>query len=208
MRERVFKRKVLDANILKEMHANNVVYSKHSKDRFIPFRFNKFGYVECKIFKKILNFPSNTTFFGGTGCKKLMELLSEIVIDSRSSKIALNRHYALTRLQWCDRTLRHNLKILEEIGFLTAFKNKKGYVFLSMHDFTKIENYEHSGLNGESNLPNNFFLGICGYLKKLFKKLKDRVFKLLNKHGAFFLKIPKHFQMQNFNNIFFGVCVC
>ncbi|MCQ2810188.1 hypothetical protein JT098_07370 [Helicobacter pylori] len=71
-----------------------------------------------------------------------------------------------------------------------------------MHDFTKIESYEHSGLNGESNLPNSFFLGICGYLKKLFKKLKDRVFKLLNKHGAFFLKIPKHFQMQNFNNIF------
>ncbi|WP_100972700.1 hypothetical protein KVD47_06780 [Helicobacter pylori] len=202
MRERVFKRKVLDANILKEMHVNNVCYSKHSKDRFIPFRFDKFGYVECKLFKKILNFPSNTTFFGGTGCKKLMELLSEIVIDSRSSKIALNRHYALTRLQWCDRTLRHNLKILEEKGFLTAFKNKKGYVFLFMRDFTKIEGYEHLGLNGESNLPNNFFLGICGYLKKLFKKLKDRVFKLSNKHGVFFLKIPKHFQMQNFNNIF------
>ncbi|MFP6244018.1 hypothetical protein ACLGD4_02995 [Helicobacter pylori] len=35
MQERVFKRKVLDANILKEMHANNVCYSKHSKDRFI-----------------------------------------------------------------------------------------------------------------------------------------------------------------------------
>ncbi len=118
MQERVFKRKVLDANILKEMHANNVCYSKHSKDRFIPFRFDKFGYVECKLFKKILNFSSNTTFFGGTGCKKLMELLSEIIIDSRSSKIALNRHYALTRLQWCDRTLRHNLQILEEIGFL------------------------------------------------------------------------------------------
>ncbi|GAA9857567.1 hypothetical protein VN0622_06420 [Helicobacter pylori] len=129
MQERVFKRKVLDANILKEMHANNVGYSKHSKDRFIPFRFDKSGYVECKLFEKILNFSSNTTFFGGTGCKKLMELLSEIVIDSRSSKIALNRHYALTRLQWCDRTLRHNLQILEEIGFLTAFKNKKGYVF-------------------------------------------------------------------------------
>lgn len=129
MQERVFKRKVLDANILKEMHANNVGYSKHSKDRFIPFRFDKFGYVECKFFKKILNFSSNTTFFGGTSCKKLMELLSEIVIDSRSSKIALNRYYALTRLQWCDRTLRHNLQILEEIGFLTAFKNKKGYVF-------------------------------------------------------------------------------
>ncbi|PDW93116.1 hypothetical protein BB394_05650, partial [Helicobacter pylori] len=153
---------------------------------------------ECKLFKKILNFPSNTTFFGGTGCKKLMELLSEIVIDSRSSKIALNRHYALTRLQWCDRALRHNLQILEKIGFLTAFKNKKGYVFLSMHDFTKIESYEHSGLNGESNLPNNFFLGICGYLKKLFKKLEHKVFKLKNKHGVFFLKIPKHFQMQNF----------
>lgn len=73
-----------------------------------------------------------------------------------------------------------------------------------MHDFTKIEDYEHSGLNGESNLPNNFFLGICGYLKKLFKKLKDRAFKLANKHGAFFLNIPKHFQMQNFNNIFFS----
>ncbi|GAA9948558.1 hypothetical protein VN0914_02800 [Helicobacter pylori] len=74
---------------------------------------------------------------------------------------------------------------------------------MSMHDFTKIEDYEHSGLNGESNLPNNnFFLGICGYLKKLFKKLKDRAFKLANKHGAFFLNIPKHFQMQNFNNIF------
>ncbi|OOP91381.1 hypothetical protein, partial [Helicobacter pylori] len=185
MREIVFKRKVLDANILKEMHANNVCYSKHSKDKFIPFRFNKFGYVECKLFKKILNFPSNTTFFGGTGCKKLMELLSEIVIDSRSSKIALNRHYALTRLQWCDRALRHNLQILEKIGFLTAFKNKKGYVFLSMHDFTKIESYEHSGLNGESNLPNNFFLGICGYLKKLFKKLEHKVFKLKNKHGVF-----------------------
>ncbi|GAA8681206.1 hypothetical protein Kyoto142A_09510 [Helicobacter pylori] len=202
MQERVFKRKVLDANILKEMHANNVGYSKHSKDRFIPFRFDKSNYVECKLFKKILNFSSNTTFFGGTGCKKLMELLSEIVIDSRSSKIALNRHYALTRLQWCDRTLRHNLQILEEIGFLTAFKNKKGYVFLSMHDFTKIEDYEHSGLNGESNLPNNFFLGICGYLKKLFKKLKDRAFKLANKHGVFFLNIPRYFQMQNFNNIF------
>ncbi|GAA6841407.1 hypothetical protein AOH221_03720 [Helicobacter pylori] len=52
MQERVFKRKVLDANILKEMHANNVGYSKHSKDRFIPFRFDKFGYVECKFFKK------------------------------------------------------------------------------------------------------------------------------------------------------------
>ncbi|WP_120841782.1 hypothetical protein [Helicobacter pylori] len=51
MQERVFKRKVLDANILKEMHANNVCYSKHSKDRFIPFIFDKFGYVECKIFK-------------------------------------------------------------------------------------------------------------------------------------------------------------
>ncbi|GCF04824.1 hypothetical protein HPK22_01656 [Helicobacter pylori] len=153
-----------------------------------------------------MNFSSNTTFFGGTGCKKLMELLSEIVIDSRSSKIALNRHYALTRLQWCDRTLKHNLQILEEIGFLTAFKNKKGYVFLSMHDFTKIEDYEHSGLNGESNLPNNFFLGICGYLKKLFKKLKDRAFKLANKHGVFFLNIPKHFQMQNFNNIFWSLC--
>ncbi|GAA8716945.1 hypothetical protein HpHA136_02770 [Helicobacter pylori] len=164
MQERVFKRKVLDANILKEMHANNVGYSKHSKDRFIPFRFDKFGYVECKLFKKILNFSSNTTFFGGTGCKKLMELLSEIVIDSRSSKIALNRHYALTSLN--------------------------------------IEDYEHSGLNGESNLPNNFFLGICGYLKKLFKKLKDRAFKLANKHGVFFLNIPKYFQMQNFNNIF------
>lgn len=71
-----------------------------------------------------------------------------------------------------------------------------------MHDFTKIENYEHSGLNGESNLPNNFFLGICGYLKKIFKKSKDRTFKLANKHGVFFLNIPKHFQMQNFNNIF------
>ncbi|GAA8255648.1 hypothetical protein HpBT157_02870 [Helicobacter pylori] len=164
MQERVFKRKVLDANILKEMHANNVGYSKHSKDRFIPFRFDKIGYVECKLFKKILNFSSNTTFFGGTGCKKLMELLSEIVIDSRSSKIALNRHYALTSLN--------------------------------------IEDYEHSGLNGESNLPNNFFLGICGYLKKLFKKLKDRAFKLANKHGVFFLNIPKYFQMQNFNNIF------
>lgn len=53
MRERVFKRKVLDANILKEMHANNVCYSKHSKDRFIPFRFDKSRYVECKLFKKI-----------------------------------------------------------------------------------------------------------------------------------------------------------
>ncbi|WQY13233.1 hypothetical protein KVK20_04815 [Helicobacter pylori] len=49
MRERVFKRKVLDANILKEMHANNVSYSKYSKDRFVPFRFNKFGYVEFDI---------------------------------------------------------------------------------------------------------------------------------------------------------------
>lgn len=78
--------------------------------------------------------------------------------------------------------------------------------FLSMHDFTKIEDYEHSGLNGESNLPNNFFLGICGYLKKLFKKLKDRAFKLANKHSAFFLNIPKHFQMQNFNNIFWSLC--
>ncbi|GAA9219486.1 hypothetical protein HpHA210_11490 [Helicobacter pylori] len=73
---------------------------------------------------------------------------------------------------------------------------------MSMHDFTKIEDYEHLGLNGESNLPNNFFLGICGYLKKLFKKLEDRAFKLANKHGVFFLNIPKHFQMQNFNNIF------
>ncbi|PDW36427.1 hypothetical protein BB423_07995, partial [Helicobacter pylori] len=146
--------------------------------------------------------PSNTTFFGGAGCKKLMELLCEIVIDSRSSKIALNRHYALTRLQWCDRALRHNLQILEKIGFLTAFKNKKGYVFLSMHDFTRLKDYEHSGLNGESNLSNNFFLGICGYLKKLFKKLEDKAFRLKNKHGVFFLKIPKHFQMQNFNNIF------
>ncbi len=45
MQERVFKRKVLDANILKEMHVNNVCYSKHSKDRFIPFRFDKFGCV-------------------------------------------------------------------------------------------------------------------------------------------------------------------
>ncbi|MGN8364423.1 hypothetical protein ACR9JY_03100 [Helicobacter pylori] len=48
MQERVFKRKVLDANILKEMHANNVCYSKHSKDRFIPFRFDKSRYVEGK----------------------------------------------------------------------------------------------------------------------------------------------------------------
>ncbi len=79
MQERVFKRKVLDANILKETHANNVCYSKHSKDRFIPLKFDKFGYVECKLFKKILNFPSNTTFFSGTGCKKLMELLCEIL---------------------------------------------------------------------------------------------------------------------------------
>ncbi|GAA6963776.1 hypothetical protein AOH362_04650 [Helicobacter pylori] len=77
---------------------------------------------------------------------------------------------------------------------------------MSMHDFTKIEDYEHSGLNGESNLPNNFFLGICGYLKKLFKKLKDRAFKLANKNGVFFLNIPKHFQMQNFNNIFWSLC--
>lgn len=62
-----------------------------------------------------------------------------------------------------------------------------------MYDFIKIENYEYLGLNGESNLFNSFFLGICGYLKKFFKKLKDRVFKFLIKYGVFFLKIFKYF---------------
>lgn len=77
------------------MYLNNVCYFKCLKDRFIFFKFDKFGYVECRFFKKILNFFSNIIFFGGIGCKKFMEFLSEIVIDFRSFKIVLNCYYVL-----------------------------------------------------------------------------------------------------------------
>lgn len=41
-----------------------------------------------------------------------------------------------------------------------------------MHDFTKIEDYEHSGLNGESNLPNNFFIRNLWVFEKTFQEIK------------------------------------
>ncbi|AAD07533.1 predicted coding region HP0455 [Helicobacter pylori 26695] len=75
-------------------------------------------------------------------------------------------------LQVVARTLRKNVNILEEQGFIEVIKGKQRYLYVYLKDYRELEGYNSVGANQKNNIPSPFFLQIMRFLEKFAKEIE------------------------------------
>ncbi|AFI06578.1 hypothetical protein [Helicobacter cetorum] len=158
-----------------EMFLDNVKFAKKTKN----FYFKDKEDIDVEIFKKAVHDRFYSTLFGGVGSRRLYRELCEIALSSKSNKIALSRHYYTQVHQCVDRSLRNAINDLEAQGLIEAIRNKPGYVYIYLKDFTKNKEFQGSNF-GKSNIPSPFFLKMINFLQKNAQRLKSVQYKVNN----------------------------
>lgn len=112
----------LDKDELNTLYRANLAYAKNTHEHFFKTKKD----LDYKIFNpSIMHEQSFISFVGGQGAKRLLDMLYKLAFNAKSNKIALDRHYAKMFLQIEARTLRKNVDILEEQGFIEVIKHKR-----------------------------------------------------------------------------------
>ncbi|BAW56355.1 integrase/recombinase [Helicobacter pylori] len=159
----------LDKDELNTLYRANLAYAKNTHEHFFKTKKD----LDYKIFNpSITHEQSFISFVGGQGAKRLLDMLYKLAFNAKSNKIALDRHYAKTFLQIVARTLRKNVNILEEQGFIEVIKNKQRYLYVYLKDYRELEGYNSVGANKKNNIPSPFFLQIMRFLEKFAKEIK------------------------------------
>ncbi len=70
--------------------------------------------------------------------------------------------------QCVDRSLRNAINDLEAQGLIEAVKNKPGYVYIYLKDFTKNKEFQGSKFN-KNTLPSPFFFKLLTFYKRTHK---------------------------------------
>ncbi|GAA9922631.1 hypothetical protein VN0844_03130 [Helicobacter pylori] len=159
----------LDKDELNILYRANLAYAKNTHEHFFKTKKD----LDYKIFNpSIMHEQRFISFVGGQGAKRLLDMLYKLAFNAKSNKIALDRHYAKTFLQIVARTLRKNVNILEEKGFIEVIKNKQRYLYVYLKDYRELESYNSVGANKKNNIPSPFFLQIMRFLEKSAKEIK------------------------------------
>ncbi|GAA8493292.1 hypothetical protein KKKH51_02930 [Helicobacter pylori] len=128
----------LNSKECQEMFLDNVKFSKKTQQ----FYFQNYPDVNVEIFRKVVEDRFYSTLFGGVWSRRLYRELCELALSSKSNKIALSRHYYTQVHQCVDGSLRNAINDLEAQGLIEAVKNKPGYVYIYLKDFTKIRSFK------------------------------------------------------------------
>ncbi|GAA9052454.1 hypothetical protein Taitung234_02080 [Helicobacter pylori] len=184
----------LDKDELNTLYKANLAYTKNTHEHYFKFKKD----LDYKLFNpSIMHEQGFISFVGGQGAKRLLDILYKLAFNAKSNKIALDRHYAKMFLQVVARTLRKNVNILKEQGFIEVIKGKQRYLYVYLKDYRELESYNYIGANQKNNIPSPFFLQIMRFLEKFAKEIK-RV-KINNKECV--MHIPSQELMQRVNNV-------
>ncbi|WP_231223843.1 integrase [Helicobacter pylori] len=184
----------LDKDELNTLYKANLAYAKNTHEHYFKFKKD----LDYKLFNpSIMHEQGSISFVGGQGAKRLLDILYKLAFNAKSNKIALDRHYAKMFLQVGARTLRKNVNILKEKGFIEVIKGKQRYLYAYLKDYRELEGYNYIGANQKNNIPSPFFLQIMRFLEKFAKEI-ERV-KINNKECV--MHIPSQELMQRVNNV-------
>ncbi len=103
--------------------------------------------------------------------------------------------------QCVDRSLRNAINDLEAQGLIEAVKNKPGYVYVYLKDFTKNKEFQGSKFN-KNTLPSPFFLKIINFLQKNTQRLKSVKYRVNNQICE--LKEIVFSKFRQFNDLLFS----
>ncbi|MGL2800927.1 hypothetical protein ACQJ9Y_07825 [Helicobacter pylori] len=187
----------LNSKECQEMFLDNVKFSKKTQQ----FYFQNYPNVNVEIFRKVAEDRFYSTLFGGVGARRLYRELCELALSSKSNKIALSRHYYTQVHQCVDRSLRNAINDLEAQGLIEAVKNKPGYVYVYLKDFTKNKEFQGSKFN-KNTLSSPFFLRIINFLQKNAQRLKSVKYRINNQICE--LKEIVFSKFRQFNNLLFS----
>lgn len=182
---------------------DNARYAKNTE----KFYFKTINKIDYTIFKPKKFNGKDPSFFGGKGCKDLFCLLGATAFEVGSNKIALHRHFAYGSFGWQERTLRLNIQILEELGFIRVVKNKDQYLYIYLNDYRELKGWGDRDEFGRVHKITALFVAVATSFKSVFNQFKSKTFTISGSRAGntenktFKLKAMNKHRMNYFNDV-------